>query len=189
MLSTTARTAVHISQSWTQANAHKGSVMRVPHDLDAVDVEILNALQEEGRISWTRLAERIKMSAPSATERVNRLKERGYIQGFHAHLAPGPLGSGTLGFVAVSVRSAGEHGLLLDRVQEIPEIQECHVVAGEYDYLLKIRCPTPEALASLLRTRVRNLPGVYRTNTIMVLEVLKESSGIPLPAVDGKKPK
>jgi Lrp/AsnC family leucine-responsive transcriptional regulator len=161
--------------------------MRTFHDLDAVDVEILSALQEEGRMSWTRLAERIKMSAPSATERVNRLKERGYIEGFHARLHPGLLGHGTLGFVAVSVRDAEEHSVLLTRVQEIPEIQECHVVAGEYDYLLKIRCPTPEVLAELLRARVRSLPGVYRTNTIMVLEVVKESTGLPLPSVNGKR--
>lgn len=122
------------------------------------------------------------MSAPSATERVRRLQESGYISGFHAQLEAETLGHRTLGFVAVSIREMPEQEQLLEHVRQIAEVQECHVVAGEYDYLLKVRCASPETLAELLRECVRNLPGVMQTNTIMVLQTIKESGKLPVPA-------
>ena len=158
---------------------------RDPRPLDDVDVAILRTLQEEGRTTWARLAEGIGMSPPSATERVRRLEEEGYLKGFRAELDAEALGYGTLGFVAVSIRDTAEHEQLLEHVRRVPEVQECHVVAGEYDYLLKVRCRSPGALAALLREQFRNLPGVARTNTIMVLETVKETAALPVPPPDG----
>lgn len=157
--------------------------------LDDIDVTILRTLQDEGRTSWARLAERIDLSAPSATERVKRLEESGHIQGFHATLDPKALDLGTLGFVAVSIENTAEHYTLLEQVKKLSEVQECHVVAGEHDYLLKIRARGPEALAKLLREEIRNLPGVSRTHTLLVLETVKETSALPVADAAEPDPK
>lgn len=152
--------------------------------LDAADAQILRTLQANGRTTWSSLAESIGMSAPSATERVRRLEANGYLTGFRAELSADVLGYPTLGFVAVSIRDTGHHEPLLEQVREIPEVQECHVVAGEYDYLLKVRCRSPQDLAQLLRERVRSLPGIERTNTVMVLQTVKETHDLPVPEVE-----
>lgn len=159
-----------------------------PSDLDDLDLRILTALQSEGRSTWARLAERVGLSAPAVTERVRKLEDRGLITGYRADISADALGLPTLGFVAVSLRDPGEHEALLEEAAGIAEIQECHVVAGDYDVLLKVRCASPEALAELLRHRVRNLPGVGATRTTVVLQTVKETGALPLPAreqVDG----
>lgn len=152
-----------------------------PPNLDDIDRRILDLLQSQGRSTWARLAEDVGLSAPAVTDRVRKLEERGLITGYRADLSPEALGLPTLGFVAVSLRDPGEHEALLEHAAGIAEIQECHVVAGDYDVLLKVRCASPEALAELLRHRVRNLPGVGRTNTIVVLQSVKETAALPVP--------
>lgn len=149
--------------------------------LDSIDVKILRTLQNDGRASWASIAGIVGLSAPSVTERVRRLEESGYISGFSAEIAPAAIGLGLLGFVAVSIRDIAEHEALLDHIRNMPEIQECHVVGGDYDYLLKVRASSPEALAELLRDRVRCFPGVSRTKTVLVLETVKETRALPVP--------
>lgn len=155
-----------------------------PSPLDAADLVILETLQAEGRTTWARLAELIGMTPPSATERVRRLEERGYISGFEARLDAEALGLSTLGFVLIGIGDTQEHEDLLEHMALVPEIQECHVIAGEYDYLLKIRAHSPEGLAELLRDQIRKLPGVARTNTLVVLHTVKETGTLPLPESD-----
>lgn len=152
-----------------------------PSPLDAADLVILETLQADGRTTWARLAELIGMTPPSATERVRRLEERGYISGFEARLDAEALGLSTLGFVLIGIGDTRDHEDLLEHMALVPEIQECHAIAGEYDYMLKIRARSPEALAELLRDQIRKLPGVARTNTLVVLHTVKETGTLPLP--------
>lgn len=156
--------------------------MTAPTDtLDPIDLRLLSLLQADGRATWASLGEAVGLSAPAVTERVRRLQVAGQIRGFHALLDPARLGLMTLGFIAVSIRDPARHDTLLERINLVPQVQECHVVAGEFDYLLKVRCESPEALAALLRDTIRPLPGIGSTKTILVLETIAESSRLPLP--------
>ena len=150
--------------------------------LDDIDRAILGALQEDGRLSWSALGERVGLSPPAATERVRRMERAGVITGIRAHVDPEAAGLGTLAFVAVALNNPVEHRHVVDMAGRVAEVLECHVVAGRYDVLLKVRTASPLALAQLLRSQVRSLPGVTATNSIMVLESIKETGQLPLPS-------
>lgn len=150
-------------------------------ELDEVDCAILTALVENSRISWAALAEEVGMSAPSTTERVRKLESLGVIEGYTARLNADSLGYGLLAFVAVGLSQPKYHSGLLDWVQATPEVQECHVIAGDYDYLLKVRCSDTESLERLLREELRANDGVTGTRSTIVMTTCKETATIPLP--------
>ncbi|KQT13860.1 Lrp/AsnC ligand binding domain-containing protein [Ramlibacter sp. Leaf400] len=152
-------------------------------DLDRTDRRILQQLQEDGRISNLKLAEAVSLSPTAVLARVQRLTRDGYIQGYEARLNPKLLGAGMLVFVEV----------LLDRttpnvfdqfraaVQVHPEILECHMVAGGFDYLIKTRVADMEAYRSFAGTVLWQLPGVRETRTYAVMEEVKNSTRLPIP--------
>lgn len=152
-------------------------------DLDRTDRRILQQLQEDGRISNLKLAEAVSLSPTAVLARVQRLTRDGYIQGYEARLDPKLLGAGMLVFVEV----------LLDRttpnvfdqfraaVQVHPEILECHMVAGGFDYLIKTRVADMEAYRSFAGTVLWQLPGVRETRTYAVMEEVKNSTRLPIP--------
>src|SRR5690625_7498272 len=111
------------------------------HELDRIDVQILEALQEDGRIPNTKLAEAVSLSPTAVLSRVQRLTRKNYIEGYHARLNPKKLNTGCLGFVAVVLDKTTPHGLerFKAAVQAHQEVMACHVVAGGLDYLLKKR--------------------------------------------------
>lgn len=148
---------------------------------DSLDRTILRTLMAEGRITWTELAARVGLSAPSAAERVRKLEEAGFIEGYAALVNPVALGNTTLAFVALSVTDPAYHESVLRWVRNTDEVQECHIIAGEHDYLLKVRCRDPEQLERFLREDVRSLPGVSGTRTTVTLSTPKETTRIPLP--------
>lgn len=148
--------------------------------LDAIDRRILRVLQGDGRISNQRLAEEVHLSPTAVLERVKRLTRDGFILGYEARLNPDKLGAGLLVFIEV----------LLDRtvhdvmdafkgaVQARPEILECHLVAGGFDYLLKIRVAHMAAYREFLGTAIWALPGVRETRTYAVMEEVKSTARI-----------
>lgn len=148
------------------------------HDLDRTDLRILQQLQDDGRISNLKLAEAVALSPTAVLARVQRLTRDGYIEGYEARLNPRKLGAGMLVFVEV----------LLDRttpnvfdefraaVQVHPEILECHMVAGGFDYLLKTRVADMDAYRRFAGTVLWQLPGVRETRTYAVMEEVKHSS-------------
>jgi len=150
--------------------------------LDRIDLRILRALQTDGRISNLKLAEAVHLSAAAVLERVKRLTREGYILGYEARLNPAKLGAGLLVFVEI----------LLDRtvhdvmdsfkaaVQVRPEILECHLVAGGFDYLLKTRVADMAAYRQFIGSVIWTLPGVRETRTYAVMEEVKSSTQIPL---------
>jgi len=151
-------------------------------ELDRIDLRILEALQREGRLSNLKLAEQVALSPTAVLARVQRLTREGYILGYEARLNPLKLGAGLLVFVEV----------LLDRttpnvfdafkaaVQVRPEILECHMVAGGFDYLLKTRAADMEAYRAFAGAVLWQLPGVRETRTYAVMEEVKHSARLHL---------
>jgi len=154
-------------------------------DLDRTDLRILDVLQGDGRISNLKLAEAVALSPTAVLARVQRLGREGYILGYEARLNPLKLGAGMLVFVEI----------LLDRttpnvfeqfqaaVQTRPEIMECHMVAGGFDYLLKTRMADMNAYRAFAGTVLWQLPGVRETRTYPVMEEVKDSTRLPLTAL------
>ena len=151
-------------------------------DIDRIDLKLLNLLQQDGRISNLKLAESVALSATAVLARVQRLSRDGFILGYEARLNPLQLGAGMLVFVEV----------LLDRttpnvfdafkaaVQVYPEIMECHMVAGGFDYLLKTRMADMAAYRNFAGTVLWQLPGVRETRTYAVMEEVKNTTRLPL---------
>lgn len=150
--------------------------------IDRIDLRILKVLQQDGRISNLKLAEQVLLSPAAVLARVQRLTREGYILGYEARLNPLKLGAGMLVFVEV----------LLDRttpnvfeqfkaaVQVHPEIMECHMVAGGFDYLLKTRSADMNAYRSFAGSVLWQLPGVRETRTYAVMEEVKNSTQLNL---------
>ncbi|SFC63603.1 Lrp/AsnC family transcriptional regulator, leucine-responsive regulatory protein [Polaromonas sp. OV174] len=154
-------------------------------DLDRLDLRILSALQADGRITNLKLADTIGLSPTAVLARVQRLSRDGFILGYEARLNPVKLGAGMLVFVEV----------LLDRttpnvfeqfkaaVQVRPEIMECHMVAGGFDYLIKTRSADMNDYRHFAGTVLWQLPGVRETRTYAVMEEVKNSTHLALPGV------
>ncbi|MBV1775124.1 leucine-responsive transcriptional regulator Lrp [Burkholderiaceae bacterium DAT-1] len=148
--------------------------------IDRIDRKILRELQNDGRISNLDLSRRIGLSATACLERVKRLTRDGYILGYGARLNPELLDAGLLVFVEVVLdRTSPE---VFDRfkqaVQDHPEVQECHMVAGGFDYLIKARVKDMKAYRDLLGSALLSLPGVRETHTYAVMEEVKDSPAI-----------
>jgi Lrp/AsnC family transcriptional regulator, leucine-responsive regulatory protein len=147
-------------------------------DIDKIDRKILQVLQTDGRISNLKLAETIGLSATAVLARTQRLQQAGIIMGYTARLDPAKIGLGMTVFVEV----------LLDRttpnvfdafkaaVQVHGEILECHLVAGGFDYLLKLRVSDMAAYREFAGRVLWQLPGVRETRTYAVMEEVKEST-------------
>ncbi len=151
-------------------------------DLDRTDRRILHLLQEDGRLSNLKLAEAVALSPTAVLARVQRLTRDGYILGYEARLNPRLLGASLLVFVEVLLDRTTPHVFEEFRaaVQVHPEILECHMVAGGFDYLLKTRMADMNAYRSFAGTVLWQLPGVRETRTYAVMEEVKQSAKLPL---------
>jgi Lrp/AsnC family leucine-responsive transcriptional regulator len=155
---------------------------------DAIDSKAVLALQADGRVSWADLGTALGLSAPAAAERVRKLIEGGLIRGFTAVLDPEPAGFPVLAFVAVTLeRQAARRGFL-DGVRAHPLIQECHHVAGDDDFLLKVRARSLSELESVLADELKGRLGIARTRTTIVLGTAKETVRLPFGARSGAAP-
>ena len=151
-------------------------------DLDRTDRRILQQLQEDGRISNLKLAEAVSLSPTAVLARVQRLTRDGYIQGYEARLNPRLLGAGMLVFVEVLLdrTTANVFEQFRAAVQVHPEILECHMVAGGFDYLIKTRVADMEAYRAFAGTVLWQLPGVRETRTYAVMEEVKNTTRLPI---------
>ena len=148
--------------------------------IDEKDRNILQLLQIDGRLSTTDLADRIHLSATATAERVKRLTRDGYILGYAARLCPEKLGRGMVVFVEVKMERTSEAVFEeFKRVAEAtPDVMECHMVAGGFDYLIKARVKDMTAYRAFLSERLLNLPGVRETHTYAVMEEVKNTVAI-----------
>jgi Lrp/AsnC family transcriptional regulator, leucine-responsive regulatory protein len=152
--------------------------------IDETDGRIIEILQTDARIANAEIARQVGM-APSATlERLRKLEERGVVRGYAATVDPQAVGLGLLAFVSVRARgTASAPGEPTEQLlAAIPEVLEVHHVAGEDCFLLKVRASDTEALGRLLRHRIATIPTVIGTRTTIVLETVKETTRLPLPA-------
>jgi Lrp/AsnC family leucine-responsive transcriptional regulator len=151
-------------------------------DIDRIDRRILDVLQRDGRISNLKLAEAAALSPTAVLARVQRLAKDGYILGYEARLNPLKLGAGMLVFVEVLLdrTSANVFEQFKAAVQVRAEIMECHLVAGGFDYLLKIRCADMNAYRQFSGDVLWQLPGVRETRTYAVMEEVKNSTALAL---------
>lgn len=155
---------------------------------DVVDRKILQILQREARIPNIDLAMRVNLSPPACLERVRCLEEGGYIRSYVARLDPQKLGLGLLAFVEVTLDKTNPAAFnrFRDAVGNMSEVQECHMVAGGFDYLVKARLADMAAYRRFLGERVPSLPGVSRTHTYFVMEEVKVTQEIPILPPKGK---
>jgi len=152
--------------------------MPEPPNLDRTDRRILAQLQDDGRISNLKLAEAVALSPTAVLARVQRLTREGFIQGYEARLNPQLLGAGMLVFVEVLLDRTTPNVFDAFRaaVQAHPEILECHMVAGGFDYLVKTRVADMDAYRNFAGTVLWQLPGVRETRTYAVMEEVKNST-------------
>ncbi|UIY27810.1 Lrp/AsnC ligand binding domain-containing protein (plasmid) [Rhizobium leguminosarum] len=150
-------------------------------NFDGIDLKILRALQSEGRLSNADLAERVNVSAATCHRRTQRLFEEGYITGVRAEVAPSAVGLGAMVMVGVVLdRSTPESfGAFEGAVMQLKEVLDCSLVAGDFDYLLKIRVRDMADFNKLHGQKLIVLPGVRQTRTFFVMKEVKENARLP----------
>lgn len=149
--------------------------------LKRIDKNILAALQKDGRITYAELARQVGLTTTPCIERVKRLERDGYIKGYSAQLDPERLGSGLIVFVQIRLVRTSKAGFddFKKSVVLIPEVQECYLVSGTFDYLIKARVADMSAYREFLGDTLLTLPGVQESTSIAVMEVVKETLSIP----------
>ena len=150
--------------------------------LDAADLRILRILQQDGRITNQELARQAGLSPASCFDRVKRLRERGIVLGYTALLDPHQLGSALMIFVEVLLDRTTDDvfSAFAEHVRKVPQVLECHMVAGGFDYLLKVRVADMAAYRSFLGDILAAMPGVRETRTYAVLEEVKSTTQLPV---------
>jgi Lrp/AsnC family leucine-responsive transcriptional regulator len=151
-------------------------------DLDKIDRRILTLLQREGRLANTDLADRIGLSATATSERLKRLQKDGTIEGFSARLNPHLLGLGLLVFVEVLLdkTTPDVFDKFAEAVRRAPQVLECHMVAGGFDYLIKARLADMATYRQFLGHVLLAFPGVRETRTYAVMEEVKNDGPLPI---------
>ena len=152
-------------------------------ELDKIDRKILRILQAEGRISFTELGGRVGLSTTPCTERVRRLEREAVITGYHAHLDPAAVKASLLVFVEISL--AYKSGDIFEEFRraalKLPNVLECHLVSGDFDYLLKARISEMASYRKLLGSTLLTLPHVRESKSYIVMEEVKETLSLPIP--------
>ncbi len=148
--------------------------------IDDIDAEILARLQDDARIPLSQVAEQIGLATSSVHERVRKLESRGIIQGYRPILDAEALNSGVTAIVQLSQMGGTTHDVDLHaRLAEFVEVEDCYGVAGEDDYVLKVRTSTTRDLEMLLK-RLNTIPSVSRTRTTVILNTYFEHRPFPI---------
>ena len=151
-------------------------------EIDAIDARILNALQRDGRMTNAELAEAVGLSQSAAHRRVQRLEKAGAISGYVALLDPRRMDRRAIVFVEITLQ--GQTDDILDAFERevalIPDVLECHLMAGTADYLLKVVARDTEDFARIHRTRLARLPGVGQMGSSFVLRTVRQTTALPV---------
>ncbi|HEX2114512.1 MAG TPA: Lrp/AsnC family transcriptional regulator [Alphaproteobacteria bacterium] len=152
--------------------------------LDRIDRRILRDLQDNGRMTNVELAERAGISAPPCLRRVRALEESGVIKGYHADLSAAALGYHVTVFAQVGLSSQAEHDLKAfeDLVNSWEQVRECHMLAGETDFLLKIVAEDWDAYQKFLTTKLTTAPNVSHVKSALAIRTAKLLPGVPVEA-------
>lgn len=144
--------------------------------LDQFDRKIIELLSRDGRMAVTELAEQVGLSKTPCQVRLKRLMDDGVIKGFRAVLDMARLGLDHIAFTEVKLSDTREQALAeFNRgVMAIPEIEECHMIAGNFDYLMKVRTADIRRFRTVLGEKISTLPHVSNTSTFVVMEPIKD---------------
>jgi Lrp/AsnC family leucine-responsive transcriptional regulator len=147
-------------------------------DLDEFDRKILAILGKNGRITFTELALQVGLSKTPCQQRVKRLQQSGLIIGFRAIVDPAKVGLNHVAFTEVKLSDTREEALrqFNAAVRQIPEVEECHLIASSFDYLLKVRTPDIRRYRIVLGEKISSLPHVANTSTFVAMETICESA-------------
>jgi Lrp/AsnC family leucine-responsive transcriptional regulator len=147
-------------------------------ELDEFDRKILSILGRDGRITYTDLAQRVGLSKTPCQQRVKRLVESGLITGFRAIVDPAKVGLDHVAFAEVKLSDTREEALrqFNAAVRQIAEVEECHMIASSFDYLLKVRTPDIRRYRIVLGEKISSLPHVASTSTFVAMETILESA-------------
>ena len=153
------------------------SMTPIAVDLDDFDRKILSILRRDGRITFTGLAQQVGLSKTPCQQRVRRLVEKGVITGFAAIVDPAKVGLDHVAFTEVKLSDTREEALrrFNAAVRQIPEVEECHMIASSFDYLLKVRTSDITDYRRVLAERISALPHVTQTSTYVAMEAVKET--------------
>ena len=152
--------------------------------LNSLDSKGIRLLLRNGRASWAELGKELGLSAPSAADRVHKLEQRGVIRGYAGLVDPASVGYPLTAYVSVTLASHRKRAAFLRAIEKMEQVAECHHVAGDDDYLLKVRCRGTQDLDHLLATELKDKLGVAKTRTTIVLSTAKESVRVPVLAED-----
>jgi len=151
-------------------------------ELDNIDRKILDILQKDARISITDLAEQVWLSVTPCSERIKRMEKEHVILGYHARLDPHALELSLLVFVEIKL--SAKSGIIFDKFKQeiikLPNVLECHLVSGDFDYLVKARIPKMADYRKLLGDILLTLPGAQESRSYIVMEEVKETLFLPL---------
>ena len=150
--------------------------------LNSLDMKAVKLLLRNGRASWAELGKQLGLSAPAAADRAHKLEQRGVIRGYAALVDPASVGYPLTAYISVTLASHGKRGAFLRAIEKMEQVTECHHVAGDDDYLLKVRCRGNQDLDHLLATELKDKLGVAKTRTTIVLSTAKESVHVPIRA-------
>ena len=147
-------------------------------EIDSFDRRILDALRSDGRMSITELAKRVGLSKTPTQVRLKRLIDERYIRGFRAVIDPAKLGLDHIAFAEVKLSDTREAALDEFRraVLKIPEVEECHMIASSFDYLLKVRTADIRRYRIVLGERISSLPHVASTSTFVAMETIRDAA-------------
>ena len=148
-------------------------------EMDEFDRRIIAALVEDGRMTVTDLAASVGLSKTPCQVRLKRLQESGVIRGFRAIVDPAKLGMDHVAFAEVKLSDTRESALteFNDAVRRIPEVEECHMIASSFDYLLKVRTADIRRYRTVLGEKISSLPHVASTSTFVAMETVLEAGG------------
>ena len=150
---------------------------------DRIDFKILSELQTNGRLSIVELSRRINLTKTPCSERVKQLEQAGIIQRYQAVLDPVTLEANHIAFVQVLLTNttAADLERFNQAIKAIPEVLSCHMVAGNFDYILKVHTRDITHYREILGNKISVLPGVMQTHTFVVMENVKDETTLPIP--------
>lgn len=154
--------------------------------MDAIDSKIISLLSDQGRLTWADLASNLGLSRPAVAERVKKLEERGVIKGYTALIDAKSVGVDITAFVFIILKHYKQKHEFLCVIDELEEVQECHHVAGDEDFILKVRCKCISDLDRLICEKIKLIDMVDKTKTTIVLNTDKETIKLPLNGIETK---
>jgi Lrp/AsnC family leucine-responsive transcriptional regulator len=156
--------------------------------MDAIDLQILRIVQSDNRRSAAEIGQEIGLSVSAVSDRVRRMNASGVIAANRAVADPLRVGLGLCAFVFVDLEPRADEAEFARQVTALPEVQEAHHITGPHNWLVKVRVKDTAALQALMVERLKPIPGVLRTETLIALTSAKETSELALDSVAGDKP-